>query len=69
MRRRMTIRKAAPKAEEAISYMIPTFKLRGNLVHFTAYKNHIGFYPGSRVIDAFRDWQAWASGLECAACR
>jgi uncharacterized protein YdhG (YjbR/CyaY superfamily) len=42
---RQTIHKAAPKAEEAISYQIPTFKLHGNLVHFAAWKNHIGFYP------------------------
>ena len=52
---RATIRKAAPKAEEAISYMIPTFKLHGNLVHFAAYKNHIGFYPGAGGIAAFKE--------------
>jgi uncharacterized protein YdhG (YjbR/CyaY superfamily) len=52
---RATIRKAAPKAEEAISYMIPTFKLHGNLVHFAAYKNHIGFYPGAGGIAAFQE--------------
>jgi uncharacterized protein YdhG (YjbR/CyaY superfamily) len=50
---RATIRKAAPKAEEAISYMIPTFKLNGNLVHFAGYKNHIGFYPGAAGIASF----------------
>ena len=42
---RITIHKAAPEAEEAISYQMPTFKLNGNLVHFAAWKNHIGFYP------------------------
>ncbi len=42
---RATIQKAAPEAEEAISYQMPTFKLNGNLVHFAAWKNHIGFYP------------------------
>ena len=42
---RATIQKAAPQAEEAISYQMPTFKLNGNLVHFAAWKNHIGFYP------------------------
>jgi len=50
---RQTIRKAAPEAEEAISYQIPTFKLNGNLVHFAAFKNHISFFPtaqGSRSI-------------------
>ena len=45
---RMTIRKAAPDAQEKISYQIPTFALEGNLVHFAAFKNHIGFYPPVR---------------------
>jgi uncharacterized protein YdhG (YjbR/CyaY superfamily) len=39
-----TIRKAAPGAEEAIKYRLPTFVLSGNLVHFGAFKKHIGFY-------------------------
>jgi uncharacterized protein YdhG (YjbR/CyaY superfamily) len=51
---RSTITKAAPKAEEAISYAMPTFKLHGNLVHFAGYKNHIGFYPGAGGIAAFQ---------------
>jgi uncharacterized protein YdhG (YjbR/CyaY superfamily) len=42
---RLTIRKAAPEAEEKISYQMPTFALMGNLVHFAAFKNHIGLYP------------------------
>ena len=42
---RATIRKAAPNAEETINYQMPTFTLHGNLVHFAAFKNHIGFYP------------------------
>jgi uncharacterized protein YdhG (YjbR/CyaY superfamily) len=50
---RRTIRKAAAEAVEAISYQIPTFKLNGNLVHFAAFKNHIGFYPTSSGIEAF----------------
>lgn len=50
---RNTITKAAPKAEEAISYGMPTFKLQGNLVHFAGYKNHIGFYPAPSGIEAF----------------
>ncbi|WP_339713674.1 DUF1801 domain-containing protein [uncultured Kriegella sp.] len=41
---RHTIKKAAPEAEETISYAVPTFKLHGILVHFAAFKNHIGFY-------------------------
>ena len=51
---RLTIKKAAPKAEEAISYQIPTFRLRGNLVHFAAYKNHIGLYPAPRAVEKFK---------------
>jgi uncharacterized protein YdhG (YjbR/CyaY superfamily) len=51
---RRTIRKAAPEAEEAISYQIPTFRLNGNLVHFAAFKNHIGFFPTSSGIRAFK---------------
>lgn len=51
---RTTIRKAAPEAEEKISYAIPTFALKGNLVHFAAFKNHIGFYPAPRGIEAFK---------------
>lgn len=42
---RMTIRKAAPDAEETISYRMPAFTLHGNLIHFAAYKKHIGLYP------------------------
>jgi uncharacterized protein YdhG (YjbR/CyaY superfamily) len=42
---RATIKEAAPDAEEAISYQMPTFRLEGNLVHFAAFKNHIGLYP------------------------
>ena len=51
---RMTIRKAAPEAEETINYGIPTFTLKGNLVHFAAFKNHIGFYPAPSGIESFK---------------
>jgi len=51
---RTTIRKAAPEAEEAMSYQMPTFKLKGNLVHFAAFKNHIGFYPAPTGIEKFK---------------
>lgn len=51
---RATIHKAAPAAEEAIKYAIPTFVLNGNLVHFAAFKNHIGFYPAPSGIEAFK---------------
>ena len=53
---RETIREAAPQAEEAFSYNIPTYKIRGkNLVHFGGHKKHIGFYPTPSGIDAFKD--------------
>jgi uncharacterized protein YdhG (YjbR/CyaY superfamily) len=52
---RTTIRKAAPNAQETISYQIPTFTLHGNLVHFAAFKKHIGFYPGPSGIEKFKD--------------
>ncbi len=51
---RATIKKVAPKAEETISYGIPTFKLNGNLVHFGGFKNHIGFFPTSSGIAKFK---------------
>lgn len=51
---RKVIQKAAPEAEETINYQIPTFKLQGNLVHFAAFKNHIGFYPTPSAIKAFK---------------
>ncbi|GAB4397410.1 MAG: hypothetical protein OHK0031_17390 [Anaerolineales bacterium] len=42
---RAAIHAAAPDAQEKISYQMPTFALNGNLVHFAAWKKHIGFYP------------------------
>ncbi len=51
---RKIIREQAPEAEEKISYQIPTFFLNGNLVHFAAFAKHIGFYPGSSGIRAFK---------------
>ena len=52
---RQTIRKAAPETVEAISYGIPTFKLKGkDLVYFAAWKNHIGFYPMPSAAKAFK---------------
>lgn len=52
---RKTIAATAPEATEAMSYGIPTFKLDGNLVHFAAFKEHIGFYPGASGIHQFED--------------
>ena len=50
---RQTIRAVAPEATEAINYGVPTFQLNGNLVHFGASKNHIGFYPSPSAMTAF----------------
>jgi uncharacterized protein YdhG (YjbR/CyaY superfamily) len=51
---RQTVKAAAPEAEETISYQMPTFKLHGNLVHFGAFKNHIGFYPTPSGTEKFQ---------------
>ncbi len=51
---RSTIRKNAPGAEEKISYGLATFTLYGNLVHFGAFKNHIGFYATPGGNEAFK---------------
>lgn len=51
---RATIRQAAPAAQEAIKYQIPTFVLNGNLISFAAYKKHIGVYPRPAGDEAFR---------------
>lgn len=52
---RRAIHETAPEATEAISYGMPTFKLHGNLVHFGAFKSHIGFYPVPSGMEAFKD--------------
>ena len=49
------IQTAAPEAEEAMSYGVPAFRLKGNLALFAAFKNHIGFYPEPSAIEAFRE--------------
>ena len=51
---RSTIKKAAPGAEEKISYQMPTFTLNGNLVHFAAFREHIGFYPTPSGTEKFQ---------------
>lgn len=51
---RDTIRKVAPDARETIRYGIPTFTLNSNLVHFAAYKSHIGFYPAPSGIEKYK---------------
>lgn len=52
---RLIIRELAPEAGEAIKYGIPTFTLNGNLVHFAAFKKHIGFYPTPTGLTAFQE--------------
>ena len=52
---RALIRKAAPEATETISYSMPTYDLKGHLVHFAGYARHIGFYPTPSAIVEFED--------------
>lgn len=52
---RKVIKEAAPDAQEKISWRMPTFVLHGNLVHFAAFKNHIGLYPSPSGIDNFKE--------------
>lgn len=52
---RTAIKEAAPDATEKISYQMPTFYLKGNLVHFAAFKSHIGFYPIPSAIEEFKE--------------
>ena len=52
---RQAIKEVAPAAEETINYQIPTFTLNGNLVHFAAFQNHIGFYPTPSGMEAFKN--------------
>lgn len=52
---RATIREAAPEAQEKISYRLATFTLHGNLVHFGAFKEHIGFYPTPSGTEQFQE--------------
>jgi uncharacterized protein YdhG (YjbR/CyaY superfamily) len=51
---RKTIRKAAPDAEEVISYQMPAYKLKGILLYFAAFKDHISFFPSASGVDAFK---------------
>src|SRR5271154_1086757 len=52
---RQTIHEAAPQAEEIISYGMPTFRWKQNLVYFSVSKKHIGFYPTNEPIEALKD--------------
>ena len=49
------ISEAIPDAEQTICYSMPTFKKQKNIIHFAAFKNHIGIYPGPKTIEAFQD--------------
>jgi uncharacterized protein YdhG (YjbR/CyaY superfamily) len=51
---RKVIKESSPEAQEKISYQMPAYVLHGNLVYFAAFKNHIGFYPTSSGIAAFK---------------
>ena len=62
---RSVIKESAPGAVEKISYQMPTFFLKGNLVHFAAFEKHIGFYPTPSGIEAFKSEIArykWSKG-------
>lgn len=62
---REIIRKAAPEAEEVISYQMPAYRMKRILVYFAAFKKHIGFYPTSSGIEAFKSEFAgykWSKG-------
>lgn len=61
---RTVIKEVAPEASEKISYQMPTFELFGNLVHFAAYKNHIGFYPTPSGIEKFKNELAIYKGAK-----
>lgn len=51
---RTTIKKAAPQAEEVISYQMPAYNFHGKLVYFAAYEKHIGLYPMPSAIENFK---------------
>lgn len=61
---RAIVKAAAPEAQEKISYQMPTFFLNGNLVHFAAFKNHIGFYPTPSGIEKFKKELAGYQGAK-----
>jgi len=52
---RNTLRVALPDAEERISWRMPTYWRNHNIIHFAAFKNHIGFYPGDKAVAHFAD--------------
>ena len=52
---RQAIKEAAPEAEETISYQMPAYKQNGVLVWFAAFKKHIGFFPKTSALEAFKE--------------
>ena len=64
---RQTIRKAAPDAKEAIKYQMPTFILNGKLVHFAAFKIHIGLYPAPVGVEGFKEELSGYEGAKGSA--
>jgi len=52
---RDTLRKALPDAEERISWGMPTYRGKYNIIHFAAHKKHLGVYPGDKAIEHFAD--------------
>jgi uncharacterized protein YdhG (YjbR/CyaY superfamily) len=52
---RKTIKAAAPKATEVISYQMPMYKYHGMLVGFAAFKDHCSFFPGANPVATFKD--------------
>ncbi|MCI6732633.1 MAG: DUF1801 domain-containing protein [Lachnospiraceae bacterium] len=52
---RQILRDALPEAEERISWSMPTFWKKHNILHFAASKNHIGFYPGPAAVEQFAE--------------
>jgi len=61
---RATIIAAAPEAEECISYQMPAYRLKGPLVYFAAWQNHVGFYPAPRGLEEFKDELASYKGAK-----
>ncbi len=59
---RRVIHETAPEASEKISYQMPTFYLNGNLVHFAAFKKHIGFYPTPSGVEAYPELMQYKTG-------
>jgi uncharacterized protein YdhG (YjbR/CyaY superfamily) len=62
---RTAVRKAAPDAEERLSYQMPAFFLNGVLVYFAAFKKHIGFYPRNTALRKFRKELSPYMGAKC----